>query len=68
MVTLDDVARRYEINVTSPPMYLVNNHNPRMHGVLEDAGTPTVNVEPARSQDIGFNIPDLHNTQNIPIM
>jgi hypothetical protein len=37
-VILDEVARKYD--VTSPPMYIVNNPNPRMPGVLEDAGTP----------------------------
>jgi hypothetical protein len=42
---LGPVARRYDINVTSSPMYIVNNADPTKPGTLLDAGTPTVSVQ-----------------------
>jgi hypothetical protein len=39
-------ARRYDINVTEPPKYIINNADPTKSGTLSDAGTPVVKIRP----------------------
>jgi|GEM_PF-4989265 len=44
--TYGPTARRYDINVTEPPNYIINNPDPTKSGTLTDAGTPVVRVRP----------------------
>jgi hypothetical protein len=58
-------ARRYDINVTEPPKYIINNPDPSKSGTVIDAGTPKVDVTSRAPMDQGPSLPDPTTTQII---